>query len=268
MSYNKFSKFSVLLLSAATLGLGACAVNHPNAMPSGYTYHHESYKSPTPPASSKITQKQRVYMDAAQAEQFRDAVYDVLARLTQRAGMPPKPVYILQPDPMTAFYANIDNDLRESMRHIGYALSDMPLGAYIFAYDAMVLPTARGVEPSTGHANIELVLKVFDKIGEDARMLSEESGRYFIQGAEFLKIQPSNYSLLPNRDKIRQQAAGAYNTGVGEIEEPRTATEGQYYSYTPSSVSAPLMPATPSINTQGDIMPDAPRRAVSIEMDY
>ncbi len=227
-------KISFVLLTAgvSALTLSGCSVVSPNAMPSGYTYHHDVYKSPVSPPSSKVTVPQRYYMDAAQAEQFRDAVYGLLERLTNRAGMSPKPVYILAPDPMTTFYANIDNDLRESMRHIGYALADDPAGAYVFVYDANILERPRG-EVSMGEPNVELVMKVFDSIGENARMLTEESGHYFIKGAEELRIQPSRYSTLPSREKIMNQARGNNAPVVTSVSAPRVVTDFSTPSFTP-----------------------------------
>lgn len=217
---NSHTKYLGLLIAGVSaVSLSACSTSHPNAMPSGYTYHRDTYKSPAPPPTSKVTASQRKYMDAAQAEQFRDAVYDLLQRLTYRAGMPPKPIYILAPDPMTTFYANIDNDLRESMRHVGYALSDVPVGSYVFAYDARVKEQPRGYV-SEGEPNVELILKVFDQVSPNARMLSEESGWYYIQGAEYLNIKPAHYSALPTRQRIKMQEAG-----FNEIEEPRTVTQ-------------------------------------------
>lgn len=244
----------VLILGVSLVALVGCAA--PSAMPTGYNYHHDTYKSATPPPSRKVTAEQRRYMDAAQAEQFRSAVYQLLESLTQRAGMPPKPVYILAPNPMTTFYANIDNDLREGMRHIGYALSDMPTGAYIFTYDAQLLEVPRGYI-STGQPNVQLVLKVFDKIGEDARQLSEESGNFYIQGAEGLHIQPSLYDTLPSRHQIMAQ-----EDGFNAI-QPRTVGQDNIPSYTPMSYTAPevsfseptasvetYIPRSPSIETQ------------------
>lgn len=216
-------KFYVGILAAGVSAFGLAGCSHPTAMPSGYTYHHDTYKSAAPPPSRKITTEQRRYMDGAQAEQFRDAVYDLLKRLSTRAGMPPKPVYILAPDPMTTFYANIDNDLREGMRHIGYAISDVPTGAYIFAYNAMLVEKPRG-EISQGEPNVDLMIRVFDSIGENARMLTEESGRYYIQGAELLHIKQSQYALLPSYEKIKLQAQGFDPV----VTTPRTASHSHY----------------------------------------
>lgn len=184
-----------LTLGASLFSLGACSgVTHPNSMPSGYTYHHEIYKSPAPAESSKVTIEQRQYMDATQAQQFRDAIYDLLERLTMRAGMPPKPVYVLAPDAMTTFYSNIDNDLRESMRHIGYAISDTPQDAYIFTYEALPLVTQADGNASAAN-NVQLTLRIFSGLSESANQLTEETGQYFIQGAEALKIQPPRYNV-------------------------------------------------------------------------
>lgn len=255
--------FSLLALGASVVGLNACSVNHPNGMPSGYTYHHQAYKSPSTPPSLKVTPDQRRYMDAAQAEQFRDAVYDILKRLTARAGMPPKPIYVLQPDPMTTFYANIDNDLREGMRHIGYAISDLPVGAYVFTYDARILEKPRGYI-SQGEPNVELILKVFDSVSQNARMLSQESGWYYIQGAETLRIKPATYKTLPSRRKIQQQAEGfvpleASRTATQMTTRPVHDPQPDTFTATPFSASkAAVRPAPPPpLPVGGAVMPPA-----------
>lgn len=193
-----------LALGASVISISACSYGHPNAMPSGYTYHHEDYKSPVPSTSSKVTIEQRKYMDAAQAEQFRDAVYDLLERLTMRAGMAPKPVYVMAPDPMTTFYANLDNDLRESMRHIGYAISDTPEGAYIFTYEALPLASLKD-QPSNGSNNVQLTLRVFNMLSKEAQQLTEESGQYFIHGVESLNVIPASYRGLPSQKEIAKR---------------------------------------------------------------
>ena len=178
-----------MALGASLVSLSACGMYGDHAMPTGYTYHHEEYKSPATKPSTKVTVEQKEYMDAMQAEQFRNAVYTLLERLTMRAGMPPKPVYISTPQPMTTFYANIDNDLRESMRHIGYALSDSPQGAYVFTYEAWPLTDA-------GSNNVQIALRVFESHAENARQLTEETGQYFIQGADVLEMGSANQGFL------------------------------------------------------------------------
>ncbi len=243
MTFYK-NKLSFLALGASVLSIAACSYNHPNAMPSGYNYHHDTYKSPTPPASSKITIEERKYMDIAQAEQFRAAVYDLLERMTMRAGMPPKPVYIQAPDPMTTFYANIDNDLREGMRHIGYAISDTPEGAYIFAYEALPISNLEGQAVSTN--NVELTLRVFDSVSTDARQLTEESGQYFIQGADLLNIESTHYNVLPSQEKVRAQqmmvepAPAPVSTPVPVAVEPVVSKPAMVKPVAPTPVLEPV----------------------------
>ncbi len=226
MSFN--SKLGMaLILGTSAISLAACSIGHPNSMPTGYTYHHEEYKSPTPTPSSKVTNKQRASMDMVQAEQFRNAVYDLLNKMTMRAGLPPKPVYVLAPDPLTTFYANIDNDLRESMRTLGYAISDVPVGSYVFAYSARELEQSDGIDIEE-QPNVELIIRVFDAANPNARQLTEEKGRYFIKGVRSLYIKPTNYSSLPTFKRIRHQVEGfdamdAPRTSDGRLESEANA---------------------------------------------
>ena len=177
---------NISLLAVSTIALlGACSV--PNSAPSGYVYHKEAYKSPNPPESTKFTMDQRATMGPEQVEQFRMAVYGMVEKLTDRAGLPPKPVFVLKPEPMTPFYANIDNDLRESMRHLGYRISDMPDGAYAFAYNANI-PKSEGRAPTDSTPNVHLVIYVLDGVGENARILTQEEGDFYIRGAEKLDV--------------------------------------------------------------------------------
>ena len=212
---------SILILSGLSVfGLQAC--DHPNAMPTGYTYHHETFKSAAPPLPKSINDEQRDFMDSTQAGQFRTAVYQLLERLTMRAGMPPKPAYILAPVPMTPFYANIDNDMRETMRYIGYAIADMPTGAYVFTYEAMP------VDDALTNENVMLIIRVFDKIGKEAKILAQESGQFYIQGAETLTITSPNYARLPTQAKISKQIDSFYRPADPEL--IRTAPHHNGYS--------------------------------------
>lgn len=194
---------SLLVLGASAVTLAACSsMGYPNIMPSGYTHHHQEYKSATPAPSSRVNAEQRQYMDATQAEQFRDAVYDLLTKVTMRAGMPPKPTYVLSPEPMTVFYTNIDNDLRESMRTIGYAISDTPEGAYVFTYSAQSLVAA-----SAGQPNVELSLNVYNSANPSAQLLTHETGEYFIQGVDTLNIKPTSHAIFSTETKNLNQTS-------------------------------------------------------------
>ncbi len=175
-----------VLSSCAVLGaLTACDV--PNSVPRGYVYHADAYKSPNPPESPKFTELQRTTMGPEQADQFRLAVYTLVDNLTNRAGMPPKAVYVVKPEPMTPFYANFDNDLRESLRHVGYRLADKPDDAYPMSYKAEIIKKENRA-PDDASPNVHLTLYVHDKLGDDGRVLTEESGDFYIQGAESLNV--------------------------------------------------------------------------------
>ncbi len=179
---------SVLFAScAAVIALTAC---QPNALPTGYVYHDQVYKSANPPESPKFTQEQRATMGPEQSDQFRLAIYDLVDKLTQRAGMPPKPVFVQKPEPMTVFHANLDNDLRESLRHVGYRLADMPVGAYVFSYSVEVFKKAKDApvvdDPSV--PNVRIGLYVSDKLGDDSRILTQEIGDYYIKGADKMNL--------------------------------------------------------------------------------
>lgn len=211
---TRTKKIRVLAVTscAALLALTACSI--PNSLPRGYVYHQDEYKSPNPPESPKFSSQQRATMGPEQADQFRLSVYGLVESLTNRAGMPPKPVYILKPETMTPFYANIDNDLRESLRHMGYRLSDTPDGAYAFAYGAEILKKDKKASDAIlidTTPNVTLSLYVLDGAGEDAKLLTQETGTFYIRGAEELNVPFASFPglYLPvSRDpgaKYRQQ---------------------------------------------------------------
>lgn len=265
MAFN--SKFgAMLILGVSSLALTACSIGHPNSMPTGYTYHHKEYKSPAPAPSSKITNKQRANMDMIQAEQFRNAVYDLLNKLSMRAGLPPKPVYVLAPDPMTTFYANIDNDLRESMRTIGYAISDVPVGSYVFAYSAQELEYPTGVDIEE-QPNIELTIRVFDAARPNARQLTEETGRYFVKGVKSLYVKPTNYSNLPTFKRIRHQMEG-----FEALDSPRTSGGSLRHEIESQSMKMPLINESaiqePAPDMKYSALPTAPVMIDSSGVSY
>lgn len=175
-----------LSFGASALILSACG--HPNAMPSGYTHHHDNYKSINEPFTDVIP----TISNEDTVLSFSDidrAVDDMLRKITARAGVSPKPVYVLKPSQSSPFYSAVDSALRTSMRDLGYAISDIETGAYGFSYSARKLRKPRGTE-NDGHPNVELLLQVFSKVGSDAKLLTEQSGNYFIEGASSYKIKP------------------------------------------------------------------------------
>ena len=189
--HKSFAKISLVALSSCVIVTTLTACETPNWVPRGYVHHDKPYKSPNPPESSKFTEMQRKSMGPAQSEQFRMAVYSLVDNLTNRAGMPPKPIYVMKPEPLTPFYANLDNDLRESLRHVGYRLSDTPDGAYAMTYNVEMLK--KEVVPGDTSANVRITLYVHDKAGEEGRVLTQESGEFYIQGAEELNVRFASF---------------------------------------------------------------------------
>ncbi|MFA5593101.1 MAG: hypothetical protein WC989_07290 [Micavibrio sp.] len=190
---HKNNKARLFFTSACIMALSACSA--PNFFPDGYTHHNKPYKSQDPPLSPKFTKEQRAAMGPEQADQYRLAVYTLVDRLTERAGMPPKAVYVVRPDKMTALHSHIDNDLRESLRHIGYRLSDAPDNSYAFAYSAVVIKDWEGrpVADDGATPNVRLALYVFDGMGESARLLTQEIGDFYIRGAEVSNLPQTNF---------------------------------------------------------------------------
>lgn len=197
---------------ACVIALAAC--DTPNYIPDGYVHHNKPYKSQTPPPSPKFSPMQRSTMGPEQADQFRMAVYQLVDNLTNRAGMPPKPVYVVKPEKMTPLYTNIDNDVRESLRHIGYRLSDTPDGAYVIAYTAEVLKDKDGKVVSTSAdqgPNVRLGIHVFDSLGENSKMLTKEEGDFYINGADVMDISPAFFDGVFIPDTSRSSDGSGTN---------------------------------------------------------
>lgn len=195
-------KMPLFLVAASVLSVAGCSLM--KSVPTGYVYHGDAYKSATPPASTKFTALQRSTMGPEQSAQFRLAVYSLVDSLTTRAGMPPKPVYVLRPEKMTPFYSNFDNDLRESLRHVGYQLSDTPDNAYVVTYSAAVLDVAAAkdtnapvVVSSTENntvPNVRMAIHVHDGLGEQGKLLTQETGDFYVRGADVMTILYPIYS--------------------------------------------------------------------------
>lgn len=201
---KKLTSFSLSVFCIA--GLSACVV--PSSSPTGYGYHDDTYKSPNPPESMKITAMQRSTMGVQQAAQFRLATFSLVDNLTNRAGLPPKPVFVMTPEKMTPFYANMDNDLRESLRHLGYRLADTPDNAYVITYNATIIKPEKkdknaplSVAPDTHDdatkPNVVMAIHVHDGIGEDSKILTQEEGAFYVQGADVMTIPYASFSGVP-----------------------------------------------------------------------
>lgn len=174
-------KYLHLIPLSCALSLGACnSIEIPHMFPTGYKYHGKEFNYPAPEQSNVVSTTERQTMGPEQMQQFRMAAIDLLGALTERAGLPPKPVFVKQPDSFSPFYVSLDNALRDAMRQRGYAIASYPQGAYAFIYEASLANTA------VGPGNVDITLRVFNGLGPGSKMLTKERGQYFIQGAEEL----------------------------------------------------------------------------------
>ena len=166
------SKFYIVGL-VVLIGLAGCKpVYDFNFMPSGYGVEEEE-----PKVDSILTQEQR--------HAWRNAVYEVVSRLTQRAGLPPKPVFVAYSGSQTPFYDNFDNDLREVLLESGYQLSASPDDSYGIIY------SVRGLKPKRNKyikGNVELTLKVYSSQLQHGEFLTEETATFYIDGADGLQF--------------------------------------------------------------------------------
>lgn len=182
----RLSLFFLPLIPAAMLVSGCQTLYAPHLFPTGYVYHKEEFKSPTPGQSAQFSKYDRAVLGKEFEQSVRSATYDLLGRLTKRAGLPPYPVYVLPGVPQTGISLMLDNDLREALRKLGYDLSDTQEQSYIMTYKAELLNRANAADP-----NVELVISVLSATGWDARLLTSEVGQYYIEGAErFLSSSP------------------------------------------------------------------------------
>ncbi len=117
--------------------------------------------------------------------------------------------------------------------------------------------------------NVHLTLRVFNELSEEARQLTEESGQYFIQGAESLSIVPSRYSLLPSHDKVEQQQVQAMEPPV--VDPVRAPVDPVFVA--PSAPYIEPVMAQPIVsepNVEMKVAPavtpaPAPQEAISVE---
>ncbi len=173
-------------------------------MARGYVHHNEPYKSPAPGPSSTFTDDQRVAMTPAQAKQIRRAVHDLARALTDRAGLAPRPVYVQSAEPLTPFYAMIDNDLRDVLVHIGYTLADRPDSAYVFTYEARHVDQPSPMKDTSAvhdAPNTDITLKIFNGAGRDATMLTKQSGTFHINVAEAMDMPGARFFPVQKADR-------------------------------------------------------------------
>ncbi len=153
--------FPVLLLSACN-------------MPTGYVYHDQLYKAPVQDSSASGA----ALISQTQAAQIYRAMSDLTTRLTQRAGLAPRPVYVETPAPATQIQTLMDNDLRDTLRRLGYTLTGDPAQGYVIAH------RIKPVKIENSPLNAEIALDIFDGRSKKETLLTSETGFYRIDSLD------------------------------------------------------------------------------------
>ena len=163
-------KFFALIIGLS-ISLSACT------MPTGYVYHDGLYKTPTPrgvPGANLISN--------TQSAQISNAMQDLVGRLTARAGLAPKSVYVHTPKPATALQTLMDNDLRDALRRAGYRLASSPEEAgYVMTHDLSQ------IRDEIARTSAEISIHVYNGLpGKDVSKLTSENGFYRIESLEHI----------------------------------------------------------------------------------
>ena len=121
-------KFPLILgLSAIALSLNACkSFMAPTFIPSGYTYHHDEYKSPPAENPWGIGYDYIRESNKAMLDDWRDVASDLTDKLESSASLGASPVFLSSPTLDNAFTISLDHALREEFRARGYTLSSLP----------------------------------------------------------------------------------------------------------------------------------------------
>ena len=98
----------------------------PTFLPSGYTYHHDEYKSPPADEPWPIGYEYSREENAKILNKWRDVADDVTDKLEEAASLGGTPVFLASPDLDNAFSLSLDHALREEFRARGVSLVAVP----------------------------------------------------------------------------------------------------------------------------------------------
>lgn len=145
-------------------------------MPTGYVYHDRLYKKPV----AQSTASDAKLISNTQAAQLYAAMADLTARLTERAGLAPRPVYVEPHVPASQIQTMMDNDLRDALRRSGYTLSSDPSSGYVITYRIKTVTLDQDTK------NAEISLDIHDGTQDARPLLTSETGFYVIDSLEDL----------------------------------------------------------------------------------
>lgn len=138
----------ILSLSAMAFSLTACKTfMDPSFMPSGYTYHHNTYKAPPADNPWGIGYDYTADENAHMLKEWKAVAGDLIDQLETAASLNASPIFLSSPTLDNAFTISLDHALREELRMRGYTLASVPsddsLKIQVSSYDPEFTDTMR-----------------------------------------------------------------------------------------------------------------------------
>jgi hypothetical protein len=120
--------FYPLAFAVAFTALAGCrSVMDPTAMPAGYSYHQNIYKSPPGPPAADIGYPFSSERNDVVVEKWQAAAGRLVSKLESDLNIQPQAVYVESLPHANAFNTSLDYVLREELRSRGYTLANTPL---------------------------------------------------------------------------------------------------------------------------------------------
>ena len=137
MRKSSLFKYSVLP-AVVLLCLGGCKtlISSPShVMPSGYTYHQNTYKSPPPAKADNLGYEYSAEKNSEILALWRPSAEDLVKKLEMQAGLNNANIYIRVPLNTDTQMATFDHVLRQVLRERGHALISDRYAGTILTYN-------------------------------------------------------------------------------------------------------------------------------------
>jgi len=111
-----------LLLFSFLAVVGCAPLVNPGAMPSGYTYHYDEYKSPPGPDAKDIGYEYSYAKNEVVQHEWIQISRDLVEHLEEQTGLSPRAIHVSDVLRVSAFNQTFDYALRYVLREKGYTL--------------------------------------------------------------------------------------------------------------------------------------------------
>lgn len=105
---------------------GCRSVVDPSPMPSGYSFHKDTYKAPPGPPAPEIGYPYTLGRNDVVMEKWQVVAASMVDSMEMRLGLDTQPVYLAMIPQQNAFNASLDYALREELRNRDYTLVNAP----------------------------------------------------------------------------------------------------------------------------------------------